>query len=157
VTRDSDALARSNWEVITQDMQGRFPDACDVMHCTHWACGWIDHLMIDTQDSDAMRACVEWVNALADYPVADDEHFSETEWEEWEESWDSWGRSDVLHVLRELSPSCLLDEFGDVELSEEWEERFRSLFMDHMQYTGGNWYPEERLRECIGEELALWA
>jgi hypothetical protein len=86
-TRDSDALARSNWAVISKDLTDRFGDDVEVISCSHWACGWIEHLTVRVIDehglpTEAFLAVCEWKDTLNDYPVANDDHFSELEMEE---------------------------------------------------------------------------
>lgn len=78
-TRDADALEISNWEVISRDLIGRFPDDVEDHHFGHWAVGWVDRLYVRRGASQAMAAVGEWMNALADYPVADEMHYAETE------------------------------------------------------------------------------
>ncbi len=90
--RDSDALARSNFTVISEDLLTRFPDDVHVESCNHWAVGWVETLRIrvTTQPSfiteesitDCFHAVIEWQEALESYPVADESHFSELETEE---------------------------------------------------------------------------
>jgi hypothetical protein len=87
VHRDSDVLSRSNWEVISGDMESRFPDDTEVIHCRHWAVGWYDHLTIRLMDSnglitEAARAIYDWHCKLSDYPVANEDRFSELEYGE---------------------------------------------------------------------------
>ena len=82
--RDSDTLAESNWHVIQRDMHERFPDDVEIVRCSHWAVGHVDHLavrlMTEEGDlTDAGHAILEWKERLDDYPVADDEDFSERE------------------------------------------------------------------------------
>lgn len=80
MTRDADALTESNFEVIRDDLQHISPEGVDVHHFSHWACGWYDRLYIRKDDAAQLRAVQAWINALADYPVADEDHFSELEW-----------------------------------------------------------------------------
>lgn len=100
--RDSDALDRSNWEVITTDLEERFGEedpvpAYDtktwalgewevtsgwhIERFGHWAVGWVEYLVVDV-NTPAFEAMVEWREKLDGYPVADDDHFSELEWSE---------------------------------------------------------------------------
>ncbi len=84
VTRDSDVLGQSNWEVIKADMFERFPDDCEIMPCSHWAVGWTEELFVRVRDdsgefTEAWQAYFEWYEHLADYPVADEEDLSERE------------------------------------------------------------------------------
>lgn len=91
--RDSDALQRSNWFIISTDLKNRFPDDIHEESANHWAVGWVETLrvkvLIDpekeiTEDNitDAFKAVLEWKYKLEDYPVADEEHWTELEHEE---------------------------------------------------------------------------
>jgi len=44
--RDSEALYRSNFEVISKDMLERFPDHVEIVNFNHYLCGWIEHVAI---------------------------------------------------------------------------------------------------------------
>ena len=103
VHRDSDALERSNWRVITKDLTQRFQDDCRITRARHWAVGWIEHLVVRVltpgTDVDAwwrearkpvderamdLQACftpayeaaMEWKHKLERYPVADEDDYS---------------------------------------------------------------------------------
>lgn len=78
-TRDSDPLEESNWQVVSEDLQERFPESFDVHHFGHWACGWYDRLYVRADDAFAIRALQEWSDALSDYPIANEEHYSALE------------------------------------------------------------------------------
>jgi len=91
--RDSDALDRSNFQVISQDLESRFPDDVEIEGASHWAVGWTESVVVRMLDdegniTDAARAVFEWRDALSDYPVADESHYSELEHEELMESFD---------------------------------------------------------------------
>lgn len=108
VHRDSDALERSNWQVITEDMRERFPDHFTTESASHWLVGWVEtgrvRVLEDPSQeiaednlTDAFRAVLDWKEKLDGYPVADEEHYSELEWtdfREWVESEAkyAWGR-----------------------------------------------------------------
>lgn len=86
-TRDSDVLERSNFEVIKVDLLEKFPDDIDVIGCSHWAVGWVDSIVCRVYDddgniTDAFRTIIEWKEQLEEYPVANEEHYSEMEHEE---------------------------------------------------------------------------
>lgn len=85
--RDSDALARSNYEVIKNDMESKFPEDVSDERFNHWAVGWMDHLLVRMLDdngqvTEAGKAILDWNAALSDYPIADESHYSELESEE---------------------------------------------------------------------------
>lgn len=84
-TRDSDTLTRSNWAVGRE----RIPDA-DIHRFGHWACGWVEHLIVPTNAPDELLiAAAQIVDDLEDYPVLSDDHFSNLEYEEACEFWES--------------------------------------------------------------------
>lgn len=95
--RDSDTLGKSNFQVITEDMQERFPEDCEIVGSGHWGVGWTEQLAVrvfkdkpedgrfwprEEDITDAFKALLEWDKDLSDYPVANDEHHSKLEHEE---------------------------------------------------------------------------
>jgi hypothetical protein len=83
--RDSGALDRSNFRVILQDLQSKFPN--DVADCNfgHWGVGWVEEITWNAGNPDVVAQVESWELALSDYPVASDEDYSGLEWEEFEE------------------------------------------------------------------------
>jgi hypothetical protein len=104
--RGADTLTRSNWQVITKDLLARFPAAFEVYHTSHWAVGWYDHLAVDTSNDGAMAALAEWTLALADYPCADESHWSELEWNEAHEYWERMSVADRLDAIEHSGARC---------------------------------------------------
>jgi len=85
VHRDSYCLDRSNWRRIKEDAEEAFPDAFWTMPCSHWAVGWIDHLMVDVTNREAVAWCMNVCDDLQDYPIYDEDDWSSLEHdEEWE-------------------------------------------------------------------------
>lgn len=122
VTRDSDTLARSNFRVIARALG--FADASDVPNydprdddsepapaviltrAGHWACGWIDTLRIHTSAPEALlRAADEMIGALDDYPVADEDDFSDLEYDEASEYWAQASVSERVQILQRYAGS----------------------------------------------------
>lgn len=128
-SRDSDALERSNFEVITTDMLERFPDDFAIERDNHWAVGWVetgrvrvlknpdDEITLDNL-TDAFHACLEWKAKLDNYPVANEEHFSELEWREFTE----FVFSEAPIYWREFRP--------DDEMPVTFPERFANLLSE---------------------------
>lgn len=80
--RESDALDRSNFRVIVADLTARYPESTAVERATCSLVGWRERLLVDVADADARRAAEAWAERLEDYPVADDEDFSNLEYAE---------------------------------------------------------------------------
>ncbi|MFJ2187860.1 hypothetical protein ACIOJE_07810 [Kitasatospora sp. NPDC087861] len=79
--RDADALEESNWQVVTRDLEKRFPEGVSVHSFGHFAHGHYERLYVSTDDAVAIRAVQEWVGRLEEYAVADEMHYSGVEWE----------------------------------------------------------------------------
>jgi hypothetical protein len=83
--RDADDVTRSNWTVIVEDFDRRFPEAQNedwtIESFSNWAFGWTEVLLVRPGTPSAAVA-EEWAARLARYPVADDEHHSMLEYDE---------------------------------------------------------------------------
>lgn len=106
VNRDSTALDRSNWAVITRDLLQRLPKRFEIMTCNHWACGWVEHLLINIDENLAIDAVIEWIEKLADYPVADEDHYSNLQYEDAVESLNNWARHEAYQAIQSDNPEC---------------------------------------------------
>lgn len=95
--RDSDVLTESNFDRIYEDMckaESRLPPDDDreslvtKWSANHWACGWIEYLMLSKDAPDSLKELAESVlKALENYPVYDENDFSEREWNHAQEVW----------------------------------------------------------------------
>ncbi len=84
--RDSDLLEQSNYEAVKKDLEKRFPKDVSDERFSHWAVGWVDHLLVRMLDkkgkvTKAGIAALEWKDQLESYPVADEEDYSRREYE----------------------------------------------------------------------------
>ena len=85
-SRDSGILEKSNYDAVKGDLERRFPRDVSDERFSHFAVGWLDHLLVRMLDKNgkvtkAGIAALEWKNRLESYPVADDEDFSRREFE----------------------------------------------------------------------------
>ena len=149
VHRDSEILDQSNWAVISEDLMKRFPKSFDIFRASHSAVGWMEHLIIKTSNRKAVKAAFEWCERLDDYPVADEDDFSNREYEEACEAWDAWAGSDVRSLIEQEEISFLIDEDGDYAATEEQEEVIKGVLVTHL--LGNDGLKEDRLVEDIHE------
>lgn len=106
--RDADRLTRSNWAVVTEDIASHDPEGTDhELHSFgHWACGHFDICLV-RPGSKAAECAEGWESALADYPVASDDHHSELEWSEMAEYWEGMSLRERVRVLSECDANIM--------------------------------------------------
>jgi hypothetical protein len=104
VHRDSDVLERSNFAA----MKRRLVDADSLLGpsemvavetSSHWAVGWIDYLVVHPL-SHAARVAEQLNAKIADYPVLDEELYSQMEHDEAWLAWQNASVKDRIHYLR---------------------------------------------------------
>jgi len=95
ITRDSNCLERSNFRCIekalkalpaVKEWQGEFTPVT-IERFSHWAVGWCDYLVIDPECKPAVELAESIRAGLENYPVVDDDDFSELEADEANETW----------------------------------------------------------------------
>lgn len=162
VHRDSDILENSNWEKITEDLMEEFPDSFEINHCTHWAVGWLDHLMCKMTDEKAIERVFEIYEGLQDYCVYDDSDFSEKEWEAEQEYIDDYIFPEVIKKIEEEPweyynlTGIIEDEYWKLneepkwyyELPEETKDLIKSIVEEHTEnYGNDEWglYHEDKM------------
>ncbi|MER9178916.1 hypothetical protein [Mesorhizobium sp. M0767] len=84
--RDSDALTRSNFTCMLKALGGE-SETVIVVHEGHWAVGWVEWIAIHQDDEKALRIADEIAGGLEDYPVVNEDHWSEVETEEAHQVW----------------------------------------------------------------------
>jgi hypothetical protein len=79
-SRESDALEESNFRSILKRLGGE-GDTVAVEHETHWAVGWVEHMLVHPDDAERVKIATDIHDALEGYPVVDEEDFSNLEHE----------------------------------------------------------------------------
>jgi hypothetical protein len=87
-SRDSDALERSNFAAAIE-MLGGENETVIVARAGHWACGWVEQILVHESDKKALQILSDIKTKLEDYPVLDDDAFSQLEYDELNESFES--------------------------------------------------------------------
>lgn len=85
--RDADTREESNWSVIEKTMDavnhfGTYSDNDSVVYHREGSClnGWNESVTVRRDDAVAIKAAMDLVSALMDYPVLDEDDYSEREW-----------------------------------------------------------------------------
>ena len=89
--RDSDLLTRSNFERALELIGGETRTVL-IVSANHWAVGWVEFIGIHKSDAAALEHADEIAAALEEYPIVDEEHYSNMEWDE---ACDYWERASI--------------------------------------------------------------
>jgi len=139
--RDSDCLERANFRAALTalgfDEDGSPPVDCPtitedgddvptriIVRENHWAVGWVEWIAIHETDTEGLTIADELRERVEDYPVLDDELYSEFEGAECSEVWSNcYNKRERLEYLREhLYESCIPGCFRSVRqaIKGEW-------------------------------------
>lgn len=111
--RDSGPLDRSNFECCLKALGGE-NESVQVHRFGHWGPGWFEIILVKPGTPEAKTA-EEIESALADYPVLDDEHFSQLEHEEADQIWKNCYREkDRIEYIREHRSQFEFRDFADL-------------------------------------------
>ena len=181
--RDSDCLERANFRAMLNAL-GFDADECASDDCplvddneptrvvvreNHWAVGWVEWIAVHYTDVDGLRIADERAARLQDYPILDEELWSEYEDTDCAETWSNcFDRAERAAYLRKhaslewlpVEPISVplgvpsLPGMSDVTLSLERERlervaRFRSL----RACLRGGWYEAANLLPCPSDLL----
>jgi hypothetical protein len=110
--RDSDALTRSNFTQALAAIGGDTGEdddgvsAVTVVSENHWAVGWVEWIAIHKTNATALIIADEIMERLEDYPVLDEDHFSNLEWEEAGDYWEQLPIPERVELCQRFGVSC---------------------------------------------------
>jgi hypothetical protein len=140
--RDSDVLTRCNFEVALEELGGE-SETVQVIHEGHWAVGWVEWIKIDANDLKALRKADAMAEALDNYPILDEQRFSDMEYEESQECL----RSNLSWFIRDLCKELDLDYSELSKGQYEALEAFISAAFDYEgSYSGEAWFCVDRAK-----------
>jgi hypothetical protein len=101
--RDSDALTRSNF-ISALEMLGGESDNVQIFRFGHWACGWWEALTVK-RDTPEYKIALDIESGLEDYPVVNEAHWSELEFNEACDYWASMGVRERFELCKRFGIS----------------------------------------------------
>jgi len=107
--------------------------------------------------SEPWLACVEWYLALQDYPIADEDAFSEAEATAEVESWDSYGRSEFERKLKRMFPEHdeFIDEVEAEILHDVWKGHL-DQGNSHSESSGFYFAFDYEMKGLTFEQFSAW-
>lgn len=145
--RDSDTLTRSNAHVICEALDALESEDVRGESHSHWAVGWVEGYAIRVRNesgeiTEAFKVLADLLMQMEDYPVLDEDHWSELECDEAIAAWDDWARRDYVYALRkeleargyervaeavdDMSAEAVDDMVEHARQSVNWEYEFES-------------------------------
>lgn len=96
-TRDSDTLEQSNFEAMKQ-LLGKH---CQVESASHWACGWVEYILVKDTAVKTLKKLDEALQRLEEYPILDEDHYNEVTCESTDEQCKDYASSgaEALYLL----------------------------------------------------------
>ena len=130
-TRDGDLLEQSNAAFITKTLK---PFDVEIQRFNHWACGWMDHIIIQVFDgeqkeeniTDIFKKFLELKKRIENYPVLDEKDYCERE------------HKDTLKSIKMRMPNCDCDP----EKIFDWLWDYNPDSLESVDGFGG--YPSEK-------------
>ncbi len=111
--RDSETLSRSNHRSILRALGGE-SETVLVIRDNHWAIGWIEAIYIHQSDTAALAIAERIANRLDDYPVVDEEDWSELEYETAANYWERMSVSERIDYCRDYGVSIFAARRADL-------------------------------------------
>ena len=140
-SRDSDALERANFDAMLALLGGE-SETVLVVREFHWAVGWVEWIAVHESDEAALRAADRAKARLEDYPVLDEERWSQYEDEECSEVWE--------HCFGERERADYLREHVSTVYPMSGETAYGML----RAAVKGSWYHAANLLPCPSDLLA---
>ena len=98
--RDSDILTNCNFDCALESLGGE-SETVEIFRFGHWACGWIEYLCVKS-GAESEKTALSIESQIEDYPVLDEEKFSDAETEEADRIWkDCYNTKDRIEYIRE--------------------------------------------------------
>lgn len=103
-SRDSDTLEESNFQVVwdtLKDSQTETDGEPDIriVRESHWAVGWAEWIAIHSSNIMAIMQAQMLCEKANNYPVLDEDHWSDLEWHKASDYWDSMSVKERLYWL----------------------------------------------------------
>ena len=113
-SRDSDTIERSNFACMLKALGGE-SDTVQVVRERHWAVGWVEWIAIHQDNEAALKIADDVQERLADYPVVNEEHWSELEQEDANLTWQNcYSPQERIDYIREHRSQFEFHDMADL-------------------------------------------
>ncbi len=99
-SRDSDDLEQSNFATAIAALGGE-SETVEIVRESHWAVGWVEWIAIHQDDGDALEIADKLQDRMANYPVLNEEDWSQREWDHAQGNWEQSSLRDKVALCCE--------------------------------------------------------
>lgn len=96
--RDSDTLTRCNFIEGLRRLGGE-SNTVKIIRESHWAVGWVEWIAIHESDSNSLELADKMLKEIDNYPILNEDKFSEMEHDEYSEIWNNHYKDDFSEGL----------------------------------------------------------
>jgi hypothetical protein len=129
-SRDSDTLEESNFECAYEMLGGKETRSVFIERASHWAVGWVESLRVDIRNIKRTKEAVKIIQSIKEYPVLDDEHYCNKEWEQSENTF----KDNKFLFERDLKKFLSADELPFT--ADQIDEFLYDVYKDSGDYSG---------------------
>ena len=150
ITRDTGAFYQSNFDSCLKILGGE-SDTVEIHRFGHWGPGWFEVIIVDPSRMAEVQVIAD---RLSDYPILDEDHFSQLEYDQQWETWDKCYRSDLVSEVLKYVPEEL-EEWIEETPDRVWDEMF-SEYLN--QGNGGEWGSDSQGNSYLNslDDLVQW-
>lgn len=105
-TRDADALEESNFRSFLKLLGGESKTVA-IIRFSHWACGWLDHIVVNPHDVVRTKLAADTLKRLEGYPIVNENDFSNLETEQADTYWKTLTIKERIDLCKEYGISIL--------------------------------------------------
>jgi len=103
--RDSSILEDTNYNIILDTLKKIDTEVYD-FRAHHWACGWVEYIILPQNASlDAIIEAAQIISDLSDYPIIDDQAYSDAQYEVVCDYWDNMRIRERVEYCRDSGES----------------------------------------------------
>lgn len=103
-TRDSNCLEESNFEYCKAVLLPLSKNGdVFVNRFGHWACGWYEMLLVNEKNQVAIECAEKILSKYSDYPVLDEDDFSDREWDSVTNRWAAFSDDEKKELCAEYN------------------------------------------------------
>ena len=127
--RDSTILENTNYKLILDELEALNPESLADdppvydFRAGHWAVGWVEYIIVKANaPANIIKAAEEIVCALADYPVYDEDAYTNAQMEAIDEYWEGLSPRDKAEYCKDNGASIFA--FRHDRMPEQVSEAF---------------------------------